>query len=324
MTIDVHSHLFVKEFQNDNAVSPFWDPGEHASRNADEAYAEARARTEREADNFDPDGSEHIRRMDDAGIDKTILLHLDYGLLFGEAEMSIEQQNKHVGDVAATHPDRLIWFCGIDPRRPDAISLLEKCVLQWGAKGIKLYPTTGFLPADRELYPFYERACEWKIPVTFHMGPENPPFYNQGNAHAAVLLRVLVDFPELTVIAAHLGFEFWRDLIALSKVCENVMCDFSAWQNIARQNCNKFCYILRKFLDEFGQDRVMFGTDAPILEQSMSSREWVELIENLPSAESPGKEMTSNAPQASVFTQSEIAAMLDGNARRLLDSIPDR
>jgi len=142
--------------------------------------------------------------------------------------MTIEEQNKYVSDVVKKHPGRLLWFCGVDPRRKGATELFEKCVTEWGAKGLKLYPTTGFLPADREVYPLYELATALKIPVLFHMGPENPPYKNEGNAHAAMLLRVLVDFPDLTVIAAHLGFEYWRDLIALGKVCKNVMCDFSA------------------------------------------------------------------------------------------------
>jgi len=314
MAIDMHCHLYVKGFRSESSVSPFWDRGEHSARSPEQALAEAKRRAAQERPHFDPDGSEHIRRIDEAGIEKTVILHVDQGILFGEAEMTIEQQNKHISDVARKHPDRLIWFCGIDPRREQAVELLEKCVNEWGARGIKLYPTTGFLPADKEVYPFYERASAWKIPVYFHMGPENPPYRNEGNAHAAVLLRVLVDFPDLTVIVAHFGFEFWRDLIALGKVRDNVMCDFCAWQRNAKDNYGQFCYILRKFLDEFGTERVMFGTDAPILEDFMSSKEWVEMVRDLP----------QKAPPSFRFTEEEVSALLDGNARRLLASIPQR
>ncbi len=308
MIIDCHTHLFVKEFQNESAVSPTWDPGRDNS--TESGGAEVKRQTD--AEFLDPDGSEHIRRMDEAGIDKSIILHLDYGLLFGEGEMSIEQQNRYVSEVVENNPDRLIWFCGIDPRRNNAVELLEKCVTQWGAMGIKMYPTTGFLPADKKAYPFYERAAAWKVPVMFHMGPESPPFHNEGNAHPATLLKVLVDFPELIVIAAHLAFDYWRDLIALGKVRENILSDFSAWQDIARVRYPAFCHVLRMFLDEFGGDRVMFGTDAPILEESVSSREWVEMIRNLP----------RQAPPDSSFSEDEIEALLGGNAQRLLDSIP--
>ena len=314
MAIDMHCHLFVKEFRSENYVPPFWDRGAHTARSPEDALAEAKRMRETRPPHWDPDGSEHIKRMDQAGIEKSVILHLDNGLLFGEAKVPIEDQNKYVGKLVRKHPQRFVWFCGVDPRRKEAAEIVERCVNEWGAKGIKLYPTTGFLPADKEVYPLYERASAWKIPVYFHMGPENPPYRNEGNAHAAVLLRVLVDFPDLTVVVAHFGFEFWRDLIALGKVSDNVMCDFCAWQRNAKDNYGQFCYILRKFLDEFGTERVMFGTDAPILEDFMSSKEWVEMVRDLP----------QKAPPSFRFTEEEVSALLDGNARRLLASIPQR
>jgi len=302
MTIDIHSHLLLKEFRSESYVSPVVMLDETKGREV--------ARTLP----WDPDGTGHIQRMDEAGIEKTLILHIDQGLLFGEAEWTVERQNKHVSEVVKKYPDRFIWFCGVDPRREGAVELVERCVTEWGARGIKLYPTMGFLPADKEVYPFYERASAWKIPVYFHMGPELPPFKNEGNAHASVLLRVLVDFPDLTVIVAHLGFEFWRDLIALGKVGQSVMCDFCAWQDIANENYGQFCYILRRFLDEFGIERVMFGTDAPFYEDSVSSKKWVEIVKSLP--------YKSPAPYR--FTEEEVSALLEGNARRLLASIPQK
>ncbi len=315
MTIDVHCHLFVREFYSES----FWDWTAHnwnwtersrAARSAtslspEEVWAEERAVL---PTYWDPEGTRHLRRMDDAGIEKAVMQHMDMGLLFGEADMTIEQQNRHVGQVAKEHPDRLLWFCGADPRREGAAELLETCVTQWGARGVKLYPGTGFLPADREVYPIYERASAWKVPVLFHMGHQPAPFKNEGNFHPSTLLRVLVDFPNLVVIVAHMGFSFWRDLIALGKVRENVMCDFVAWQNTASQNYGQFCHILRRFLDQFGTERVMFGTDAPSTETMISSKEWVEIVKALP----------HKSPKEYSFTEEEVAALLDGNARRLL------
>jgi predicted TIM-barrel fold metal-dependent hydrolase len=314
MTIDMHCHLLVEEFNSENYVAPFWNPGAHQAEDPEAARIEAKKRTGTRIHTSDPEGRDHLKRMDEAGIEKAILLHLDKGLLFGDGPVSIEEQNRHVSRVAEKNPDRFVWFCGIDPRRKNAVPLLEQCVTEWGAKGIKLYPTTGFLPADKACYPFYERAQTWQIPIYFHMGPENPPYYNQGNAHAAVLLRVLVDFPDLTIIVAHLGFEFWRDLLALGKVRDNVMCDFCAWQPIAQQRHEQFRYILRKFLDEFGAHRVLFGTDAPILEKILSSRDFIGILKNLPQQTAAG----------TPFTEAEVEAVLAGNARRLLASIPDR
>jgi predicted TIM-barrel fold metal-dependent hydrolase len=312
MTIDMHCHLFVKEFRNNNYLAPFWNPGQRASLSLEEAVAESKRRSNTRPLDWDPDGTKHIARMDAAGIEKAVILHIDYGILFGEAEMTVEQQNQYVSEIVKRHPDRFLWFCGVDPRRQEAASIFEKCITEWGARGIKLYPTTGFLPADREVYPLYEIASARKLPVYFHMGPENPPFRNEGNAHPSVLLRVLTDFPDLRVIVAHLGFEFWRDLIALGKVSGNLMCDFCAWQRVAAQSYSQFCHILRRFLDEFGRERVLFGTDAPLLEDVIPSKEWVELVRNLP----------VGAPSPLRFTEEEVSDLLEGNARRLLAAMP--
>jgi len=309
MTIDMHCHLIVKEFHHESFVAPFWDAGEHTARNSEKVPGEAREDGSRMYwGPLDPDGSDHIKRMNDAGIEKAVLLHIDLGLLFGESEMTIEQQHKHVSDIAKKYPDRFMWFCGVDPRREEASKLVETSVTELGARGIKLYPTAGFLPADKEVYPLYEQASAWKIPVYFHMGPESPPYKNEGNAHVSLLLRVLLDFPDLTVIVAHLGFEWWRDLIALGKVRENVMCDFCAWQRVAKTNYEQFRYILRRFLDEFGSHRIMFGTDAPLIEDAMSSKEWVEVVKGLPHQK--------NATHP--FTEGEVTALLETNARTLL------
>ena len=105
--------------------------------------------------------------MDDASIEKCVLLYIDFRFLFPrEGALSVEEQNRYVSEVTRKHPDRLIYFCGIDPRRDDATSLFEKCVTEFGARGLKLYPSTGFLPADRDVYPLYERAAAWGLPVT--------------------------------------------------------------------------------------------------------------------------------------------------------------
>ncbi len=314
MTIDMHSHLFVKDFYPGSLwdgyvrLNASWRP---ATTTQEEAEAEVR-RTVLPTWN-DLDGTGHIRRMDEAGIEKSVLLYIDFGLLFGETGMTTEQQNKQVSEAARKHPDRLIYFCGVDPRREGAVELLEKCVTEWGARGIKMYPSTGFLPADKEAYPYYERASAWKIPVYFHMGPQGSPYINEGNTHPSTLLRVLLDFPDLTVIVAHLANEYWRDLIALGKVCENVMCDICAKQIVARQNYGQFCHILRRYLDEFGKERVMFGTDAPLLERAASSKDWVDIVKSLP----------DKSPAPYRFTEEEVSAILEGNARRVLASIPE-
>ena len=44
MPIDMHCHLFVKEFRNESYVAPFWDRGAHTARSLEDALAEAKKR----------------------------------------------------------------------------------------------------------------------------------------------------------------------------------------------------------------------------------------------------------------------------------------
>ncbi|MFC1895538.1 amidohydrolase family protein [Thermodesulfobacteriota bacterium] len=311
MSIDIHRHLLVRDFCHET----FWDwYGELNAASIRRSTGKAPLIPEIKKTLmptwWDPTGQIAIEEMDQAGISLAVLLPLDQGLLFGEADLTIEEQNRRVSEVAMRHPDRFIYFCGVDPRRPGALELFETCVEEWGAKGLKLYPSTGFLPADRIVYPFYERAAAWNMPVLFHTGPQDPP-YKSGNAHPSLLLRPLVDFPELTIIAAHLSFEWWRDLVSLGKVRENVMCDFCAWQRAAKDNYDQFRYILRRFLDEFGGHRVMFGTDSPLLDHVASNEQWVAIIRDLPHQ--------SKAPYR--FSEEEVTAVLQTNARNLLATL---
>lgn len=55
--------------------------------------------------------------MDKAGIEKCVPLIADIGLRLGEAEMSIKQHNMYVSQFVKKYPNRLIWFCGVDPGR---------------------------------------------------------------------------------------------------------------------------------------------------------------------------------------------------------------
>lgn len=57
----------------------------------------------------------------------------------------------------------------------------------------------------------------------------------------------------------------------------------------------------------------MFDTDASSLEHLLTTKEFVKSIINLP----------NKAPDPIHFTEEEVSAILDSNARRLLDSIPN-
>ncbi|MEE9198767.1 MAG: amidohydrolase family protein [Dehalococcoidia bacterium] len=308
MIIDIHNHIWTRDYLPESwwkMYSTFFSgyiAGSELSGTPEEIDKGLFAKS------FDPDGSDCLRSMDEAGIDKAVITAIDGTCVLGESPKPIEEQNRELAEMSRTHPDRYIFFSSIDPRKEGALGFVERSVEEWGAKGFKLHPNmSGLYPWDEAAYPIYEKLQALGLPLLVHTGqmfdPLDPKF-----SEPRELDRVLADFPSLTVIAAHLGIASWRDLIELGQRRSNLVTDFSAFQHEAHENYGRFCYLLRRCLDGLGADRVLFGCDGPVWTLWYSRKWWVDLIKALPGQ---GTEKAS-------FTQEEIDAMLYKNAQRIL------
>ena len=83
-------------------------------------------------DTYGPDA--FLALMNQNGIDKAWVFTLD-GLYFEPTP-----HNDLLKGFCASAPERLIPFCTIHPRYPNAIDELRRCVLELGMKGLKLHP----------------------------------------------------------------------------------------------------------------------------------------------------------------------------------------
>ncbi len=310
MIIDFHAHLFNRD----------WLPEKFWSDLSARATA-VRQRSGQPADRkeiagnlvnvfSDPNGDVLAAEMQASGIDYTLIMPLDLGLEFGECPVSIEEKNQLIADIVRRHPSAIGAFFGVDPRRKEGIALFEKAVRQWGMKGLKLDPAAGYYPNDRMVYPYYEMACELGVPVLCHTGAAIPPFRNK-YCDPIYLDDVTLDFPELNVVAAHMGFGWWQQTAFLISKKTNLWTDISGWQTVASKDYGLFCRYFRDFLSIAGSDNVLFATDGPAFRlYGLNNRQWVDLIQNLP----------EKAPAGITFTTAEIDAILSGNAGRLIDA----
>ncbi len=259
----------------------------------------------------DPTGDILIKEMDEAGIDVTVLMGLDLGLDMGEPPVSIQDQNRELAKLCRRHPKRLIPFVGLDPRRKGTLKLFETAVKEWGMRGLKLDPAGGWYANDRKYYPLYKKAQEFKVPVLFHTGATVPPFRNI-YAQPIYLDDITIDFPDLTIIAAHMGFGWWRELASMIEKKTNLFTDFSGWQVSAMRNFPNFCRTLREMLDLVGPAAVLWATDGPAFRlYTYTNKMWLKAIKELP----------KNAPPGMTFTQEEVDCMLGKNAQRILDLV---
>jgi predicted TIM-barrel fold metal-dependent hydrolase len=257
---------------------------------------------------WDPEGEALINDMDANGIDKTVLLPMDYWILFGEPKVSLEGQLKAYGDIQKKHPDKIIAFATVDPRRPDAVDLLERAVNDWGLKGLNLYPQTGFFMNAPNTYRVLEKASEFGLPITCHTGQLGAAPLRAKYGDPIHLDDVTQDFPNLTLTAGHMAFGWHEQLFYLAGLRYNILTDVSAWQDVARGNYVKFCQVLRHALDRVGPYRVLFGTDNPFVAALMSTKDYADLIKDLP----------HNAPEGISFTEEEVMGILGYNAARIL------
>jgi predicted TIM-barrel fold metal-dependent hydrolase len=303
MIIDFHAHLCDR----DGVAQPFWDGWAEVSALRVNRPVE---RVQRRLPEFwDASGDMIVKDMDAAGIRKSVLLAIDWGLArhLGELELSVEEMNKTYADAVKKHPQRLIAFAGIDPRRDNATELSERFIKEWGMKGIKLHTAAGFYPNDRVCYPIYEKALEYGVPVLLHTGEVLKPLYFK-YCQPIYVQEVAMDFPDLPIILAHTGGCWYPEAVAICNNSTNVYLDLSVWQPRLLRSL-AFYRALRTLLDSVPWQRVLFGSDYPFLKLLISQQRWVKAFTEIPD---------SVKQQGIQFRDEEIAALMGGNAARLL------
>jgi hypothetical protein len=303
MIIDIHAHLC----NPDIFAQPFEDGWvEVVTLRSNKPSEEVRSRFQ---EFWDISGDMIVEDMDAAGIDKSVLLVIDWGLAhqIGEAKLSIEEINKVYADAAEKYPQRLIVFAGIDPRRNKAAELVGRFLKEWGMKGIKLYPAAGFYPNDKACYPIYEKALEYGVPVLLHTGESLKPLYFK-YCQPIYVQEVAMDFPDLPIILAHTGGCWYPEAVAICNNATNVYLDLSVWQQRLRRPL-EFYRDLRTLLNSVPWQRVLFGSDYPFLKRLVNQERWVRAFTEIPDLV---KELGIE------FKDEEIEGIMGGNAAKIL------
>jgi hypothetical protein len=256
---------------------------------------------------IDPHADNIIEEMDEAGVDKTIIFGVDYGLLFGEAPIHIFDQNElYYANAAKRHEDRLIAFMAIDPRRKGAQKHCEQAYNEWGMKGFKLHAGVGYMPDDPVCYWVYEKAAEWNIPIMVHTGGAPSVALRWENSRPAYFASAAARYPEVDFILAHCGdVGWWQEAVQAAAWLNNVYVDLSIWQkHYKKLPKERFYQWLRDIIDIAGAEKILFATDAPYPNLLCPLKEWVKVF---------------SEPDTNIqFTQEEKALILGEAARKVL------
>lgn len=200
-------------------------------------------------DEYDISIDELIRRMDYAGIDKSIVwLRPPY-------MREVAESNLYVRRAMRDHPDRVIGFGWVDPHldRRAMLDEIKRCHEEYGMHGIKLNGAQNDFYIDGDLAaPFEEEIANRNLVMAFHIGVDA-----YEGTHPYRLGKVARRHPNCRIFMIHMGGVAFHDMsnAAIEVMTEhpNIMGIASAIRPIS----------VLKALKRLDTSRVAFGSDTP-------------------------------------------------------------
>ena len=205
-----------------------------------------------------------IARMDDLSIDKALICAV-ISWSYREQHPLEHTTAEEVIAVTEQYPDRLFGLYGVNPiKGMKGVAALERAVREHGFKGIHVHPHGFDMAPDHAYYfPFYAKCQELGVPVVVSMGHtlDIMPIENGRPIH---LDRVAIYFPDLAIICTHTGWPWVEEAIAMAWKHPNVFLGTSAYAP------KYWKPEMVKFINSHGQDKVMWGTDFPLVDHKES------------------------------------------------------
>lgn len=204
-----------------------------------------------------------LEMMDRAGIERSLLIATKTGQLGIPGSWHLPY--KLVAEAVQKHPDRFSGLAGLDPTEGMAgVRALRQAVQEYGFVGAHFYPHWFELAPDHaRWYPFYAACVELDVPVQLQVGQSlvydaARPLRSVGRPIS--LDAVACDFPELKLVGIHVGIPWTDEMIAMAWKHANVYIGTDAH----RPSYWPESFI--KYMNSYGQDKVIFGTDFPVLD----------------------------------------------------------
>lgn len=225
---------------------------------------------------------DYIKKMDELGIDKMCILGVDHGkhdtgynrrdsqIRAGAFERRLghktNMSNRYLYDFVKDHPDRLIGFGSLHPDGDYNLEEeFEKCINDYGFKGLKLYPLTGFYPDDERMYPIYDKAERYASVILFHTGVKDSGSMNMKYDDPIYIDNLAAEFPELKIVIAHVAYPWVEKAINVAFCNGNVFLEISGlitFEIFTRQPVIK--EVITKILNYVTlKEKTLFGSDGP-------------------------------------------------------------
>ncbi|WP_252699377.1 amidohydrolase family protein [Natronosalvus vescus] len=245
--IDTHAHQPTSEFLH--------DAGGEMMRDAAERFG-----ADLETDTYE----NMIAEYREAGVGRAVLLGWDAETNTGNPPVP----NDYVAEVRDTYTDFFIGFGSVDPLKDDCVEEAIRCVEDLDLSGFKFQQIAqGFDPSDPDHEPLWEAIEDLGVPVVFHGGNSTLGACAPGGrglkikyGNPMLIDDVAANFPDLQILIAHPAFPWEREQLAICQQKGNVYMDLSGW--MPKYIDDQMLHYAKTLL----ADKVMFGTDYPMLE----------------------------------------------------------
>lgn len=133
----------------------------------------------------------------------------------------------------------------------------------------------GISSSDSMLLPYYRLAKKYNLPVGIHTGSAGPdhgsPNFKQDMGNPSLMETLLKEVPGLRLWIMHAGAPYHREAIDIMKKYPQVYTDVSAINNPNILGPEQFAGILKLFIDNGLEDRIMFGSDNGDIETTIKA-----------------------------------------------------
>ncbi len=189
--------------------------------------------------------------------------------------------NEYVAGMRDRNPGVILQaWAAVDPLKGEIASHeASKAIQELGMLGFHFHPIMGHVSVDdRKLYPLWETIDQLKVPVMIDVGTTGMGAGMPGglggvirHAHPAAIDQLAADFPNLNIVAAHPGWPWHEEMIAVALHKGNVSWELSGWAP------KYFPDALKRDINGRLKDKVMFGSDYPSIPYERIFKEWNEL-----------------------------------------------
>ena len=203
-----------------------------------------------------------VEYLDDAGIDKAVLVAGPTPRVTGETP------NEHIAKIVKEYPDKFLGLAGVNPsRKSRAVEDLRTALGRLGLSGLTLGPYLINLYAnDRRLYPLYEECNRRGVPVVLHTSVSFNSDAPLDLGRPTYLDAVAVDFPDLKIVASHAGWPWVDELVAVAWRHRNVYLEISAIRPRYLGTPGTGWEPLIRYGSTILQDKVLFATEWPMID----------------------------------------------------------